>query len=287
MFDYRYALIRYVPDAIRMEPINIGIILQSIDRIDFRLNTQASKKGIIDTTTFKRWRGFLDEEILGDAIPLFQPEKTSLQFFSHLQELCDKTVILSRPLTVAREIDNFDQLLESLYQRLVAPPEPETPESANRPTGVFRQFAEDHKFLHRGMKRHAHVTIGNDRLWMAYRQMHNGAVFAMDKVEVAHRIGETSYEIERLPYIAHHLPRFVEAKIDDKPTEYCLLVDELKEPFTDQSKDEFDAMQEDLERAIEKIKTAGGRILRDRDAAKKLAEEIDQKLPISATSVAD
>src|SRR5260370_3293671 len=106
MFDYRYALIRYVPDAIRMEPINIGIILQGIDRIDFRLNTQASKKGIIDTNTFKRWRGFLEEEILGEAIPLFQPEKSSLQFFSHFQELCDKKVILRRALTITPVTDN-------------------------------------------------------------------------------------------------------------------------------------------------------------------------------------
>ena len=113
MFEYHYALIRYVPDAIRMEPINIGVILQGAGRIDFRLNTQA---------TFQRWREFFDEEIKCEAVPLFQPEKTSLQFFAHLQELCDKTVRVSRPLTVACDIENFDQLLESLYSRLVALP---------------------------------------------------------------------------------------------------------------------------------------------------------------------
>jgi hypothetical protein len=287
MFDYRYALIRYVPNASRMEPINIGIILQDATRIDFRLNTQASKKGIIDTVIFKRWRVFLEDEIRGEAVPLFQPAKTSLQFFAHLHGLCDSTVVLSRPFMVARDVDNFDQLLESLYQRLVAPPEPETSESVNRPTGVFRQIAEERKFVHRGMKRHAHVLVGQERLWMAYRQFHNGTAFAMDQVEVANRMGQTSNEIERLPLIAQQLPRFIGAKIGDKPTQYSLLVDELRKPFTDQSKDEFDAMQEDMERAVEKIKQAGGTILRDRDSAEKLAEELDHKLPEADASAGD
>lgn len=144
MYEYRYALVRYVPDAMRMEPINIGIILQGKGCIDFRLNTQASKKGIIDTTTFKRWRIFLEEEIRGEAVPLFQPAKTSAQFFTHLQELCDKTVLLSRPLAVARDSDNFEQLLESLYQRLVAAPEHESAESQLLATGeLFHRVGKE------------------------------------------------------------------------------------------------------------------------------------------------
>src|SRR5436190_24087936 len=86
MFDFRYALIRYIPDPFRMEPINIGVLLQGRGRIDFRLNTQASKKGVVDTATFKRWRSFLDEEVGGKPVPLFQPDKSTPQFFAYLQE---------------------------------------------------------------------------------------------------------------------------------------------------------------------------------------------------------
>jgi hypothetical protein len=287
MFEYHYSLIRFVPDAHRMEPINIGIILQGKDRIAFKLYTHASRKKEIDTATFQKWRKFFQEEIEGDAVPLFQPPKTSPGFLTHLQELCEKTVLLSRPLNVARDSDNFEQLLESLYQRLVAPPEHEAPEAANRPTGIFRQIAEERKFVQRGMKKHEHVTVGTERLWMAYRQVQNGVLIAMDKVEVASRIGATSYEIERLPHIAQQLPSFVHAALAGKSTRYCLMVDELTKPFTDQSRDEFEAMSEDLERAIAKIVEAGGQLVRDRESANKLADELDQKLPKLAGSMQD
>ena len=51
MQDFRYLLVRYVPDRERMEPINVGII-QGAGRIDFRLNPHAARRKEIETVTF-------------------------------------------------------------------------------------------------------------------------------------------------------------------------------------------------------------------------------------------
>lgn len=283
MRDFRYALIRYIPDPLRMEPINIGILLQGQGRIDFRLNTQASRKGAIDTATFKRWRNFLEEEVGGPPVPLFQPDKSKPQFFTYLQSLCEKTVSLSNPFVVSRDSEDFDELLNSLYQRMVAPPEAEAAESNDRPTGVFREIAEERKFLQRGMKRHAHVMVGDKALWMAYRQVMNGELIAFDKIEVATRIGATANEIERIPTVAHRLPQFINKRVNGKPTRYVLLADELERPFSPQSPEDFQAMKADLAKAIELVSSKGGQVISSKHEAQRFCDELDQKLPASSS----
>src|SRR5439155_25751188 len=124
--------------------------------------------------------------------------RASPQFLRYLEELCEGPVVLSRSLSLATEpTRSFDEVLQSLYQRLIAPPEIVSPGAAKRPTGRFRQFAEERRFLSRGMRRHAHIVVGSRRLWMAYRQVDNGEAIALDKVEVANQIGYTANEIER------------------------------------------------------------------------------------------
>jgi hypothetical protein len=280
MNEFRYVLVRYVPDRERMEPVNVGLILQGLGRIDFRFSPHAAKRKDIDTEAFRRWKEFFRSEVQGAAAPLFQPERASPQFLRYLEELCEGPVLLSSSLCLGTEpSDSFDDVLDSLYQRLVAPPEIVSPSAATRPTGRFRQIAEERRFLHRGMRRHAHVIVGARRLWMAYRQVDNGEAIALDKVEVANQIGPTSYEIERLPRIGEMLPQFIGTTVHGKPTRYFLLADELTQPFTDQSQDEFQAMREDLENAVELIAKKGGRIIRSVNEAEGIADELDDKLP--------
>ena len=158
MIEYQYVLIRYVPDRERMEPVNVGLILQGAGRLDFRFSPHAAKRKEIDTEAFRRWREFFKTEIRGAAAPLFHPERTSPQFLRYLEELCEGPVVLSRSLYFGTEPHrNFDDVLESLYKRLVAPPEIISPSAATRPTGRFRQIAEERHFLTRGMRRHVHV----------------------------------------------------------------------------------------------------------------------------------
>ena len=280
MIDYRYVLVRFVPDRERMEPINVGLILQGAGRIDYQFSQHAAKRKEIDTDIYNEWKAFFRAEIKGEAAPLFQPDRASPQFLRHLEALCGETVVLSRPLSLSvDESRAFDDVVDSLFRRLVAPREAETPGAATRPTGRFRQLAEEREFVNRGMKRHAHVLVNNDRLWMAYRQVVNGETIALDKVEVGNQIGATSYEIERLPLIADKLPSFV----GEKRTHF-LLVDHLEQPFTDQPDDEFEAMRDDLERCVDRVEKAGGTVIREVNGVETFADRLHDCLPPSAAS---
>lgn len=279
MQHYLYTLIRYVPDLDRMEPVNVGVILQGAGRIDVRLSPHAAKRKDIDTQVFGRWRQFFLDEVRGGPAPLFQPEKTSPRFLTYLQQLCEGAVILSRPLVLeVGTATTFDSALGDLYDRLVAPPETTSPAAAHRSTGRFRQVAEARQFAKRGMKKHAHVVIDQKPLWMAYRQVANGRVIAIDKVEVDREIGKTANEIERLPHILDQLPAFLGTGLG-RPTRHVLLADILQQPFTDQPDAEFAAMRDDLEAAVERVRKAGSQVLRTVLEAEKLADELDQVLP--------
>lgn len=280
MDHYRYTLIRYVPDLDRMEPINVGVILQGSGRIDVRLSPHAAKRKEIDTQVYRKWRQFFLEEVRGEQARLLQPEKTSPQFLTYLQQLCGGAVLLSRPLVLeVAQGRPFDSVLEDLYIRLVAPPETTSPAAAHRPTGRFRQIAEERQFLKRGMKRHTHVVVNDQPLWMAYRQVANGQIIAIDKVEVDREIGATANEIERLPHILELLPKFFGAG-RKLPTRYFLLADVLQQPFTDQPEAEFAAMRDELETAVEQVKKAGGEVLRTVPETESLAAQLDQVLPL-------
>lgn len=280
MPDYRYNLIRYIPDPDRMEPINIGLILQGQGKIYVRFSPHVAKRNDVNTASFREWKDFLLNEVNGEAVPLFQPPKHSAEFLEYLESLCRGQVRLSKSLELFAPIKrSFDEILEALYLRLVLPPgEPERPEET-RPTGAFRQFAKEKRFLDRGMRPHAHVLVEQDRLWIAYRQVLNGEMIAMDKVEVAKQLGQTANEIERLPLIVSKLDRFLRAKVSGKATRYILLADQLEAPFTGQGQREFDLLRKDLDERIAAIKNAGGEIMRSPEEAQNLAAQLDRNLP--------
>jgi hypothetical protein len=279
MNEFTYALVRYVPDPDRMEPINVGIILQGQDRLDLKLNPNVVRRKEIDTQVFQQWRSFLTQEIRGKPMPLFQPPKTRIAFLEYLSNLCEGSVLLSPPLIhAAPDAKSFDDILADLYLRLVAPPEATSPIAATRATGRFRQIMLQRQFEKRGLKKHAHVKADGDSLWMAYRQVDNGAKIAIDKIEVATQVWSTCTEIDRIPHVADLLPRFLEVS-PPVAKRYVLLADKLKHPFTDQTEEEFDAMRHDLENAVNQVKRAGGDVLRSVVEVEAFAREIDAMLP--------
>lgn len=279
MSEYRYALIRYIANPKRMEPQNVGVLLQGDGQIDFRLNPHASKRGDIDTPVFRKWTSFLQQEVRDAAMPLFQPPRSDVEFLRYLSDLCDSTVVLSPALQI---ISNkpFDDVLESLYDELVAPPE-SSRAAARRPAGRFRQMSDEREFVRRGMKKRMHLTRGNDRFWMAYRQVANGTLLAIDKVEVNTRLDETANEIERLPTIEHHLPSFLKNRKGERPSRFVLLADQLEKPFGSQSDKEYEAMKDDFESAIAKLRSKGAKILRTVEETQELVAEIDSMLSVA------
>jgi hypothetical protein len=280
MVDYRYNLIRYVPDSARMEPINVGVILQGVGRIDVKFYQHAGKRGDVEAGKLRQWRSFFLSEIQTAQINLFQPDRNSEAFLRYLETLCNGPVYLSKPLTLlAEKNQSFETILQSLYVRLVAPLDvPDVPDE-KRPTGTFRRIAEDRRFVDRGMRKWSHLLAGNKPLWMAYRQLDNGEKIAVDKVEVGTNVGDTVREIQTLPLISHDLPEFLKRRSGEKQTQYFLLVDQFENPFGGQTQQDFDLMRKDLDSHAKRIRDEGGTVLQSADEVKEFTEMIDKKLP--------
>lgn len=291
MQDYYYTLVRYVPDVQRMEPINVGVILQGRGQLDIRFSPHAAKRKEIDTGVFQQWRQFLLEEVQGKPAPLFQPPKTSPKFLDYLGQLCDGAVLLSQPLLVSvDESRPFADMLAYLYQRLVAPSQVIAPAEAARPSGRFRQLTISYSFLRRGMRKHAPIKLDQEKHWMAYRQVVNGSVWAIDKIEVGNQIGTTASEIQAMNSITLLLKDFLAGRGLDRPTKYYFLADALESPFTDQAADEFSMMRDDLESVVRRVRDTGGTVIRTASEAELLANELDQALPpltVAQSEIAD
>ena len=212
MNDLHYALIRFVPDMARMEPINFGVVLQGFGKIDFKLNPNFARRKDVETPVFQQWRDFLVEEIRGEPMPLFQPQKDSVEFLTHLANLCEQTVSMSRPLFVsAKKDESFEDVLESLFTKLVLPPESPKPDHMPRPTSRFREIEDEKQFRRRGMRKHPYLTLPGDKRWNAYRQLLNGENIVIDKVEVRNDVGLTADEIQKLASgVEPFLDRFLE-----------------------------------------------------------------------------
>lgn len=144
-------------------------------------------------------------------------------------------------------------------------------------------MSDERKFLQRGLRQYVHVPVENvPHRWTAYRQVLNGQFIAVDKIEVARELGRTATEIDKLALVTGMLDQYMRAKIEGKATRYVLLADELKEPFTDQSQEEFEAMRTDLEETADKVHELGGEVLRTPERAEQFAAELDKKLPQAA-----
>lgn len=282
MKEFRYSLIRFVPDPERMEPFNIGIILQGQGRLDFKLSPHAAKRKDVDTAIFQRWRSFLDEEIRGAEVPFLQPPKQSPEFLEFLSRAGDQTMIVSRPLYLSeRPEESFEGVLQRLYDRLVAPPDQARREQTPRPTSTFRDMEESRQFRKRGMRKHPYITLPGERQrWNAFRQVVNGQDIVVDKVEVSNSVGLTADEIQKLSSgVGRFLEGFLRACNPAHPPRYVLIADQLREKFTEQTDEDYQAMKDELQGVLDVVHRHGGEILRAPDEVRDFAEEVDRKLP--------
>ncbi len=284
MNTFHYALIRFIPDAERMEPINIGVILQGSGKIDFKLNPHAARRKDIETQVYQQWRKFFEEEIGGPAVPLFQPPKDSPDFIRHLGGLCESTITITRPLVhVAYEQQSFDSELRAIYDRLVAPPE-QNRKSPDRPTSYFRQFEEEKEFRKRGMKKHPYISISGRselRHWNAFRQVSNGQDIVIDKIEVGNKVGLTADEIQKLSSGAElFVKSFLrESSKTGRSRRYCLITDQLVTKFTEQDQEDYEIMNEELSNIKKTVASLGGEVLDKPSDVEDFAEELDEHLP--------
>jgi hypothetical protein len=279
MQQFRYALIRFVKDRERMEPVNVGVILQGEGRVDFKLQPHFARHKDVDTAVWGAWRRFFEQEVRGEAVPLFQPDRVTEPFLWHLHSLATSNVVLSEPLLASAPDDrSFEAMLNVLYERLAAAPDEQPRATATRPTARFKEITEQRHFLRRGMKKPAFVHSGSERLWHAFRQVENGVHIAIDKVEVGRELHLTATEIQMLQLVTERLPRFLNPDIAQRSTRYILLADKLEKPFTDQSEEDFRGMKRLLDEYQERIAGAGGRVVRSADEVGGIATEMEKSL---------
>ncbi|MDR3620949.1 MAG: DUF3037 domain-containing protein [Paludisphaera borealis] len=281
MNQYFYSLIRFVPDLERMEPFNVGIVLQGQGKLDFKLDPHVAKRKDVDTVIFRKWRSFLDDEIRGDPVPFLQPPKHSRGFLEHLSGLCDQTLVISKPLFLSeRPEEPFDEVLQRLYDRLVTPLGQQKKDQAIRPTSTFKEFEDAKQFRKRGMKKHPYIEFSDAKRWNAYRQVLNGENLVIDKIEVANTVGQTADEIQKLSSgVGAFLDRFLNESYSSVPPRYFLIADELEDKFTEQTDEDYEAMKAERETVLQLVTGHGGRIISKPEEVQGLAEDIDRKLP--------
>lgn len=280
MRKHLYSLIRYVPDRQRMEPINVGLVLQDPLGTRVRFSPHAAKRSDVDTEIFRKWKNFFEVEVNGEVDPLFRPPTNSPAFLDHLAKLCDGSMLMSRPLQVIVDDETEPQeVLDGLFRRLVLPPEESDAPETQRPTGRYRELESEFQLLKRGVRRHALVPIEFGPHWRPYRQVPNGKFIAVDKIEVARELGRTANELNALNNIQAFLDVFLKSEVENRQTRYVLVADQLFEPFNGQSQSDFQTMKDDIERTAEIVRKAGGDVFTTPEQSGQFVRQLDEELP--------
>jgi len=149
---FRYQILRYIADLRRMEPENIGIIIQNADEVSCRFHTHLGGRRGFDHHNYRLWREFFETEIQGPPVPVFQPDRASVDFLEYLQERCSGNYSLTRPLDLVLDTDNIKVAERYLFDTLVLTPDDEE-KSITQPVQRLRSELKQRNILtHRSFK---------------------------------------------------------------------------------------------------------------------------------------
>jgi hypothetical protein len=202
---FLYQIIRYVADLRRMEPKNIGVIVQGQSDLKLRLWTHfrpGDDKPDFDYANFRKWREFFEEEVNGPQIPLFQPPRYSPEFLEYLQSRCRGNYIVTRPLQLEVATEDIDEVTQSLYETIVRSPEEEQ-EPAEQPVRRFREQLEARK-LHRNpfLRRDEYVALPNGESelfhWQYQKNHGSNQLVLIEPVQWLGKIRLTQLELEHV-----------------------------------------------------------------------------------------
>ena len=123
LYTYRYQILRYVADLDRMEPVNIGVVVQNNHRTTFRINDDLSRVRAadqeFDPEAFARWVEFFREECEGPPAP-GQPDRGTEEFLEHLGAQCRRRYQLTAPRPMAVDVPHLEAVCDWLFGRLVS-----------------------------------------------------------------------------------------------------------------------------------------------------------------------
>jgi hypothetical protein len=203
--DYLYQIIRYVPDLRRMEPQNIGVVVQGQFGVTCRIWTHfrpLGDKPDFDYGNFRKWREFFEAEINGPQIGMFQPPRQSPDFLEYLQSRCKGNYIVTRPLHIEMQEQDDEEVTKYLYEMLVRSPE-EEPEPAEQPVRRFREQLQSKK-LDRNpfLRRDEYVILpsGEAELfhWQYERNHGSNTKVLIEPVQWLDRIRFTQLELDHV-----------------------------------------------------------------------------------------
>ena len=276
--DFTYALIRFVPDPERMEPLNVGVVVQGEEGIKLRLDNYFGGRKGIDAGIYKRWREFLHDEVEGEQKSMFRPARSSPEFWRYLRSLTGDTVVMTEPLALSSAEDQrLDGVLDMLYDRLVSRKASEKESSAGRPghpAFEFRRIRNERNFDKRGLKKsHALKSAKNEYLWAPHRVAENGKIIAIDKIEVDVSPDRTNIAIDRA--------RFAAAKVSEikgKAVSWFVLMDPLKDDAFSLDDNDRQDMKRAFEVAKKCVRKARGQIISTPEEVDQLAAELEPTL---------
>ncbi len=143
---FRYQILRYIADLRRMEPENMGIIVQNDQGVSCRFQTHLGSRRGFDYENYRLWREFFEAEINGTSVPIFQPERTDVKFLEYLQERCSGNYSLTRPLDLVLKTYQLTTAQDYLFRTLVLKPD-ETQESVRQPVQKLRYELTQRRIL--------------------------------------------------------------------------------------------------------------------------------------------
>lgn len=202
---YLYQIIRYVPDLERMEPQNIGVIVQGqlhiVSKIWARFRPLGEKPDF-DYVNFRKWREFFDEEINGPQISMFQPDRTDPLFLEYLQSRCKGNYLLTRPLSIVMQTEQIEEVRDYLYQRLVRSPDSDQ-EPADQPVRRFREQLQARKLDRNPMLRrdeYLELPNGESELFKWQYQKNHGSDqrILIEPIQWLDRIRLTQIELDHV-----------------------------------------------------------------------------------------
>lgn len=229
--SYLYQIIRYVRDLRRMEPQNIGVVVQGEFGLAFRLWNNfrpMGDRGDFDYANFRKWREFFEAEINGRQIKMFQPPRESAEFLDYLQSRCKGNYLLTRPLQVEMQTENVEGVRDYLYETLVRSPEEEA-EPAEQPVRRFREQLQARKLdRHPLLRRDEYIALPNGDTelfhWQYSKNHGSNTRVLIEPIQWLDRIRYTQLELEHVLLAAKKL------REQEFPAHLIVVMDEVARP---------------------------------------------------------
>jgi hypothetical protein len=275
---YRYQIIRYVPDLERMEPQNIGVIVQGSFNVVSKIWTRfrpLGEKPDFDYANFRKWREFFDEEVNGPQISMFQPPRTDPLFLEYLQSRCKGNYILTHPLNIVMQTDEIEEVRDYLYRRLVKTPDSDS-EPAEQPVRRFREQLQARK-LHKNPRlrsdEYLELPNGESELfkWQYQRNHGSDQRILIEPIQWLDRIRLTQIELD------HVLRAAEKVRKSGLNAQLIVVMDEVKTPSED-ARPSTKHLYDNYVRGKEELKGLSDEVISSAQQSESLVARIEHDL---------